>query len=143
MDIAMKLVALLRNGNRNSAIVVSFARLITSFIGAFLFNIPWLVLFISFGKSPGEIIRVVLWCMAPLIVAIGYSCGIVIYNRIVSIKSDSLLLILPWPLFGCILGEIITVSSGPMVTGLSIFIFGGIAVLLREVGMIYKKRRGT
>ena len=132
---------MLRNGN--NTIAVLFTRFITSVIGAIVFNIPWLILFISFGKSPETIIRIVLWCIAPLVIASGYSYGIVVYDRVVLNSRDSFLLILPWSLFGCLLGEIISISSGPMVIGLSIFILGGITMLLREFRIIYKKRRST
>ena len=139
----MRLLSLIRTGNSNSSLVVSITRLIISFLGAFLFNVPWLILFISFGKLLGGIIRVVLWCIAPLIIASGYSYGIIVYNRIVFSNRDSILLILPWALLGCVLGEIVTLSSGPMVIGLSIFTLGGLAVLLREFKIVHKNRRGV
>ena len=139
----MRLFSLLRAGYRNNSLVVSITRFITSFLGAFLFNVPWLILFISFGKFPGGIIRVVMWCIAPLIIASGYSYGIIIYDRVVFSNRDSFLLVLPWALLGCLFGEIVALSSGPMVIGLSIFTFGGIAVLFREFNIVYKKRRGA
>jgi hypothetical protein len=138
----MKLISLLRNRKSGNAILVSFTRFIASFAGAFVFNIPWLILFISFGKSPGTLIRIALWCLAPLLIAGGYSYGIAIYDRIVFGKRDSLTHIMPWILPGCITGEIIFISSGPMVIGLSIFVFGGIAVLTREFIINYNKRHG-
>ena len=139
----MRLFSLLRAGYSNNNLVVSISRFITSFLGAFLFNVPWLILFISFGKLPGGIIRIVLWCIAPLVIASGYSYGIIIYDRVVFSNRDSFLLVLPWALLGCLFGEIVALSSGPMVIGLSIFTFGGIAVLLREFNIVHKKRRGA
>ena len=139
----MRLFSLLRAGYSNNNLVVSISRFITSFLGAFLFNVPWLILFISFGKLPGGIIRIVLWCIAPLVIASGYSYGIIVYDRVVFSNRDSFLLILPWALLGCVSGEIVALSSGPMVIGLSIFTLGGIAVLLREFNMVHKKRRGA
>ena len=139
----MKLISLLRSGHIENRLTILITRLIASVLGAFLFNIPWLILFISFGKSPGEIIRVILWCVAPIIIAGGYTIGIIIYNRVLFNKRDSFLSVLLWPLAGCIIGEIVTLSSGPMVIGLSIFTLGGIAVLIREVKLIYKKRGGA
>jgi hypothetical protein len=139
----MRLFSLLRAGYSNNNLVVSISRFITSFLGAFLFNVPWLILFISFGKLPGGIIRIVLWCIAPLVIASGYSYGIIVYDRVVFSNRDSFLLILPWALLGCVSGEIVALSSGPMVIGLSIFTLGGIAVLLREFNIVHKKRRGA
>ena len=139
----MRLFSLLRAGYRNNSLVVSITRFITSFLGAFLFNVPWLILFISFGKLPGGIIRIVLWCIAPLVIASGYSYGIIVYDRVVFSNRDSFLLVLPWALLGCLFSEIVALSSGPMVIGLSIFTLGGIAVLLREFNIVHKKRRGA
>jgi hypothetical protein len=87
--------------------------------------------------------RVVLWCIAPLIIASGYSYGIIVYDRVVFSNRDSFLLILPWALLGCVFGEIVALSSGPMVIGVSIFTLGGIGVLLREFNIVHKKRRGA
>ena len=84
-----------------------------------------------------------LWCIAPLIIASGYSYGIIFYDRIVFNNRDSFLLILPWALLGGLFGEIVALSSGPMVIGLSIFTLGGIAVLLRELNIVHKQRRGA
>jgi len=139
----MRLFSLLRAGYSNNNLVVSISRFITSFLGAFLFNVPWLILFISFGKLPGGIIRIVLWCIAPLVIASGYSYGIIVYDRVVFSNRDSFLLILPWALLGCVSGEIVALSSGPMVIGLSIFTLGGIGALLREFNIVLKKRRGA
>jgi hypothetical protein len=139
----MRLLLLLRSEYNNTRLVVSITRFIASFLGAFLFNVPWLIIFISFGKLPGGIVRVMLWCIAPLIIASGYSYGIIVYDRIVFSNRDSFLLIIPWVLLGCVFGEIVAFSSGPMVIGLSIFTLGGIAVLLREFNIVHKKRRGA
>jgi hypothetical protein len=139
----MRLLSLLRSEYNNNRLVVSITRFIASFLGAFLFNVPWLILFISFGKLPGGIVRVVLWYIAPLIIASGYSYGIIVYDHVVFSNRDSFLLIIPWALLGCVFGEIIAFSSGPMVIGLSIFTLGGIAVLLREFNIVHKKRRGA
>ena len=139
----MRLLSLLRSEYSNNSLVVSMTRFIISFLGAFLFNVPWLILFISYGKLPGGLIRVVLWCVAPLIIASGYSYGIIVYDRFVFCIRDSFLLILPWALLGCVFGEIVALSSGPMVIGSSIFTLGGIAVLLREFKIVHKQRRGA
>jgi len=111
-------------------------------VGAVLFNFVWLVLFISFGKSPGDLLRIMLWCSAPVIIACGYSFGIIVYDRFVFNNPGYFLYTFSRVLFGCVLGEIVALSSGSMVIGLSIFSFGGIAVLLREFNIARNKRRG-
>ena len=141
--IVMNLVLLLRSKYRDNILVMSIARFIASFVGAFLFNVVWLILFISFGKSPGDVIRTVLWCLAPVIIASGYSYGIIVYDRVIFSHRGSFLFIFSWILFSCVLGEVITLSSGPMVIGLSIFSFGGISVLLREFNIARKRQRGA
>jgi hypothetical protein len=124
-------------------VTVLTTRLISSLIGAFLFNIFWRVFFISFGKLPRGIIGGVLWLVAPLIIACGYSCGIIVYDLVVLRNRKSFLSILPWPLIGCAIGEVAAFSSGPMVIGLSIFILGGVAILLREIKILRQNMRGA
>jgi hypothetical protein len=138
-----KLLTLLRSDQSNYRVIVLATRLISSFIGAFLFNIVWLIFFISFGKLPQGIVSSVLWCAAPLIIACGYSYGIIIYDLVVLRIRKSLLSILPWPLIGCAIGEVVALSSGPMVMGLSMFILGGIAMLLREINLLRQNKRGA
>jgi hypothetical protein len=139
----MKLVLFLRSNYQNNPLATSITRFIASVIGAVLFNFVWLILFISFGKSPGDVIRILLWCLAPIIIASGYAYGIIVYDRSICHVRDSFLFIFSWALFGCVLGEIITLSSGPMVMGLSIISFGGLAVLFREFNIIRKRLRGA
>ena len=139
----MKLLTLLRTNQRNYLVIVLATRLISSLIGAFLFNIIWLIFFISFGKLPRGIIGSVLWCAAPLIIASGYSFGIIVYNLFVFRNRNSLLSILPWPLIGCAIGEIAALSSGPMVIGLSMCILGGVAMLLREINILRQNKHGA
>ena len=138
-----KILTLLRSDQSNYMVLILTTRLISSLIVAFLFNIIWLIFFISFGKLPRGIIGGVLWCVAPLIIACGYSCGIIVYDLVVLRNRKSLLSILPWPLIGCAIGEVATLSSGPMVIGLSIFILGGVAMLLREVNILHQNKRGA
>ena len=138
-----KLLTLLRSDQSNYMVIVLATRLMSSLIFAFLFNIIWLIFFISFGKLPQGIIGGVLWCVAPLIIACGYSCGIIVYDLVVLKNRKSLLSILPWPLIGCAIGEVAALSSGPMVIGLSIFIFGGVAMLLREINVLRQNKRGA
>ena len=134
---------LLRSDQSNYMVIVIVTRLISSLIFAFLFNIFWLIFFISFGKLPQGIIGGVLWCVAPLIIACGYSCGIIVYDLVVLRNRKSLLSILPWPLIGCVIGEVVALFSGSMVIGLSIFILGGVAMLLREINILRQNKRGA
>ena len=138
-----KLLTILRSDQSNSMVIVLVARLISSLMVAILFNIIWLIFFISFGKLPRGIIGGALWIAAPLIIACGYSYGIIAFDYFVLMNRKSLLSILPWPLIGCAIGEVAVLSSGPMVIGLSIFILGGIAMLLREVNMLRQNKRGA
>ena len=139
----MKSFSLLRSEYRHNTLVISITRFVASVLGAVLFNFAWLILFISFGKSPGDMIRIVLWCLAPVIIASGYSYGIVVYDSMLFSNHGSILFIFSWVICGCVLGELISLSSGPMVIGLSIISFGGIAVLLREFYITRKRRRGA
>ncbi len=139
----MNLFSFIRTKYYNNTFVISFTRISASVLGAMVLNFFWLVLFIMLGKSPGDVIRFILWCIAPVLIAGGYALGIIVYDRIIFRIRASFRLIFSWTLFGCALGEIVTLSSGPMVIGLSILSFGGIAVVLREINIVSRKRRGA
>ena len=124
----------LRPDHRWYKLSVSVKRVFISFLGAGLSNFIWLAAFLTFAeKPPGGPISWLLWCLAPLIIALGFSYGIILFDYCVSKNRISLLSVLPIPLVGCAIGAVVAFQFGPMFIGFGIFVFGGIAVLLREV----------
>ena len=115
------------------ALLVSTTRVVASFLGAGLFNFIWLAAFITFAeKPPGGPVSWFLWCLAPPMISIGFSYGIILFDYYVSKSRTSLLSVLPFILVGCVIGAVVIIPIGQMFIGFGMFVFGGIAVLLRE-----------
>ena len=131
----------LRPGHRWHALLVSVTRVVTSFLVAGLFNFIWLAAFLTFaGKPPRGPVSWFLWCIAPLITALGFSYGIMLFDYYVSKTRNSLLSVLPLLLVGCVIGAVAIIPIGQMFIGIGMFAFGGIAVLLREVRLTRQNR---
>ncbi len=75
-------------------------------------------------KPTGGPVSWLLRCLAPPITALEFSCGIIIFDYCV-IKT-------PPPLIGCVIGALAIIWIGKMFIGFGMFVFGVIAVLLRE-----------
>jgi fermentation-respiration switch protein FrsA (DUF1100 family) len=64
-------------------VLVSVGRIAAALLGAGLFNFIWVVIFIlAAGKPPGGPVAVALWCVAPIITALGFSYGAIAFNRL-------------------------------------------------------------
>jgi len=119
-------------------------RVVASFLGAGLFNFIWLAAFITFaGKPPGGPVSWLLWCLAPPITSVGFSYGIILFDHYVSKTRTPLLSVLPFILVGCVIGAVVIIPIGQMFIGFGMFVFGGIAVLLREVRLSRQNSGGA
>lgn len=123
---------------------VSAGRIGAALLGAGLFNFVWLVVFLlAAGKPPRGPIAILLWCIAPIITALGFSYGTIVFNHLRKSGQRRLTEILPWPLIGCILGAAIVFPFGPMFIGAGMFALGGAAIVLREALALHRLARGA
>ncbi len=120
--------------HRWSKLIISIKRVLISFLGAGLFNFIWLAAFLTFAeKPPGGPVSWILWFLAPLIIALGFCYGIILFDYFVFKNRSSLLTVLPIPLVGCAIGAVTAFQFGPMFIGFGTLAIGGVAVLLREI----------
>ena len=134
----------IRPDHRWYALLVSITRIVASFLGAGLFNFIWLVAFITFAdKPPGGPVSWLLWCLAPPVISIGFSYGIILFDYYVSKTRTPLLSVVPFILVGSVIGAVVIIPIGQMFIGLGMFVFGGIAVLLREVRLSHQTSGGA
>ncbi len=113
---------------------ISVFRIVTSFLSAGILNLIWTAAFLTFaGKPPQGTISWLLWCIAPPLTAFGFSYGIIIFDRLFFKKRDSILSVLPIFFVSCVIGAVVIIPIGQMFIGISMFICGGIALVLREV----------
>ncbi len=126
-------MSFLHSDHRWAKLFVSITRVFISFLGAVLFNLIWLAAFLTFAeKPPGGPISWLLWFLAPPIIALGFCCGIILFDYYAFKKRRSLFSVLPLPLVGCVIGAVVAFQFGSMFIGFGILAFGGIAVSLQE-----------
>lgn len=117
-------------------------RLVSSYFGAGVFHFLWLVTFLTIGgKPPRGFVGGLLWCLAPVVTAVGFSYGIIVYDLISLRIRRTLFSVLPWPLAGCVVGGAAIFPFGPMFIGVVMFLLGGVTVVLREAYLSRKSKR--
>lgn len=95
----------------------------------------WLFLFLLYARDGGPM-RPVLWVLAPIVTALGFTCGVALVERPWERRGVSLARSLGWPLAGCVIGGVITAAFGPMWIGMGLLVGGGLSVatlMLRSV----------
>ena len=128
-----KILPLLHPQHRLYRLINSATRILFSYAGAAVLHFIWLVTFIAIGgKPPRGFIGGLLWCLAPIVTATGFSYGVVFYDLIAFKIRHTLLSVLLWPLVGCAVGAAAVFPFGPMFIGVAMFILGGFTVFLRE-----------
>ena len=134
-------MSFLRSDHRRSKLVVSVTRILISFLGAGLANFIWLAAFLTFAeKPPGGPVSWLLWFLAPPLIALGFCCGMILFDYYIFKRRNSLLSVLPLPLIGCAIGAAVAFQFGPMFIGFGMFALGGVTVTLQEV---YLSRRNS
>ena len=108
------------------------ARILTSTLLGGLFYSIWLSVFVLLSPD-GGVFGTVLWLAAPIITAIGFALGIMVFNRFSRSASLPFTKIIVWPLVGCIIGALVVYWFGPMLIVFSMLAMGTISVAAREV----------
>jgi len=75
----------------------------------------------------------ILWLVSPIITAIGFSSGIMVYDHFSRSTKLPFIRLVSWPLIGCIIGAVIVYWFGPMLIVFSMLALGAISVAVREV----------
>ena len=108
------------------------ARIATSTLFGGLFYSIWLSVFLL--SSPDRaLIETILWLVAPLATAIGFTSGIMFFDHFFRNASLPFIRLISWPLVGCIFGALVVYWFGPMLIVFSMLAFGTISVAAREV----------
>ena len=108
------------------------ARILTSTLFGGLFYLIWLSVYLLLSTE-GGLLETVLWFAAPIITAIGFASGIIVYDHFYSSTKLRFIRLVSWPLIGCAIGAVIVYWFGPMLIVFSMLVFGAITVAAREV----------
>ena len=115
-------------------LVNSFLRIFISLIFAGFFYVLWMaVAIMAFKSGSGKFIMGLLWIIAPIITAAGFTIGIGLFDFAVKQFRQNFFNIYKWPLVGCIAGAALVLPFGPMLIVFGMFGLGTLSVILREV----------
>jgi hypothetical protein len=119
-------------GNKPSeSIWKRLARVFTSTIFGGLFYSIWLAFFLLLSPVDGAQ-ETVLWLVSPIITAIGFASGIMVYDHFSHSTKLPFIRLVSWPLVGCIIGAVIVYWFGPMLIVFSMLALGAVSVAVRE-----------
>jgi len=115
-------------------LIISLMQVFVSLVFAGFFYVLWMaVTIIAFKSDSGKIIMGLLWIIAPLATAAGFTIGIWLFDLALKRSGQKFFDIYKWPLTGCAVGAIIVAPFGPMLIVFGMFGLGTLSVILREV----------
>jgi len=107
------------------------ARILTSTLFGGLSYSIWLAVFLL-SSPDGGLFEAILWLVAPIITAVGFALGIIVFDHFGRMVGTPLLKLLSWPLLGCIIGAAAVYWFGPMLIVFSMLALGTLSVVARE-----------
>jgi hypothetical protein len=87
----------------------------------------------------GSIGKGILWLLAPIVTAIGFTTGITVFEHLGKRDKTRFFRIFTWPLVGCAVGAIVVYWSGPMLIVFGMLTLGTVSVVLREMVLRIKQ----
>lgn len=105
--------------------------LVSALFGGFFYSI-WLAVYLLLSPE-GGVAETILWLTAPVITAVGFALGIIVFDGIGKMLGTSFLKVISWPLLGCIIGAVTVYWFGPMLIVFSMLVLGTLSMAVREV----------
>ena len=105
--------------------------LVSTIFGGFFYSI-WLAVYLLLSPEDG-LLETILWLAAPVITAIGFALGIIVFDRFKKMPGIPFLKLLSWPLLGCFIGAAAVYWFGPMLIVFSMLVLGTLSMAAREV----------
>jgi hypothetical protein len=84
-------------------------------------------------------LNIVLWPLAPVVTAAGFTVGVVIAQRLTGAERSGFAHIYRWPLVGCIVAVAAVYPIGPMLIVFAMLVAGTVSVALRELAVLRKR----
>lgn len=100
----------------------------------------WMAAFLLVSKSGSQIVEGILWLLAPVVTASGFTTGIRIIEHFNEATDTGFFPIFVWPLIGCALGAIAVYWHGPMLIVFSMLAAGAASIFLRDIVLISRNR---
>jgi hypothetical protein len=110
----------------------SMAKTAVSLLGGGIFYYFWMSTFLLSYRSASSTTEALLWVLAPIFTAIGFSVGAAILEPQAR-TGPGFLRLLRWPLAGCAVGAGAVYWLGPMLIVFGMLMAGTLSIALREV----------
>lgn len=108
-------------------------KLAVSVICVGVFYSAWLAVFLFIARSGNSVLEVIGWLSAPLVTALGFTIGVMIFEYLAKTRRVGLFYIFIWPAVGCVIGAGAVYWLGPMLIVFGMFIVGTASIVLREL----------
>ena len=111
----------------------TLARIASSLLGGGILYSVWMAAFLFTVDVRSQLLRLALWLLAPILTAIGFTVGVVSFDRLTGTRKIGFWSILAWPLVGCSLGAAAVYWFGPMLIVFGMFLAGTVSVAIMEI----------
>jgi hypothetical protein len=116
----------------------ALAKITLSLLCAGVFYFVWMASFLFTANLHSGVLEAFLWLLAPVITALGFTVGIVAFERLTMTGSTRFFRLFVWPLIGCTIGAGIVYWFGPMLIVFGMFTAGTASVALKEVVQFFR-----
>ena len=110
-----------------------------SFIGGGIFYALWLVVYLLIWNLYGDSRVSILWTIAPVITALGFTTGQSFSHHLLKIARSPFPKMYLWSLAGCVLGAVALYWFGHMLIVFSMLAAGALSVFLFEIKLVREK----
>ena len=105
--------------------------LVSTLFGGFFYSI-WLAVYLLLSPE-GGLVETILWLTVPVITAIGFALGIIVFDSLGKLPGTPIFQLISWPLLGCIIGAVAVYWFGPMLIVFSMLGLGSLSMVAREM----------
>ena len=119
--------------HRMARLLIGLVSVVISLVCGGAFYFAWMAVFLLTLELNRPILNVLLWPLAPVVTAVGFTVGVMIAQRLTGAERSGFAHIYRWPLVGCIVAVAAVYPIGPMLIVFGMLVAGTVSVALREV----------
>jgi hypothetical protein len=117
---------------------IAIPRVAISIVTGALFYLAWMAAFIVLPTEASSLLRGLLWAAAPVVTALGFLTGSVLFSRFRRLPRLTLGRLCLFPLIGCVLGASAVFPFGPMLIVFGMCLGGSLSMVLHELVWLRK-----
>ena len=122
---------------------VSGRRFVVSVLFGAAFYLAWMAFFLASSPYHSPLFRGLLWIVAPIVTALGFSAGAAFCIRFRRLPHPPFRHLCLYPLTGCSIGAAVVFPFGPMLIVFGMCLLGALSMLVFEVVDFRRFAAGT